>query len=353
MQDNQDIIYVDPEAETDTINTVKTLSNAVELVRDNGIINIKNDITENNEIEINKNITIESDKKTLTNCSIINNAELDIDNVIFDNTLTSANAKSFIVNNNSTKITSCIFKNNKKSAIYSNKILEIYDTEFVNNSAQSGSCIYINNKNYNTVVKRCKFNENNAQNYGSCIYSDKGNDLNISYSSFTNNNASNYTGQCICVTGNIYIYSVYFYNNMGESEIRLNDGVLEIDKSLFDNKIKPITINNGLLKANTNYWGTNNVEEDIIKNPEVNLKIDSWVNASYNVEEDESEYRITVLANEYINTSEKEIKTIENLNNNFPIKINGESTTLNNTMTIPKPVTEIIVKVGSSNEKVV
>ena len=350
---NQDIIYVDPEAETDTINTVKTLSNAVELVRDNGIINIKNDITENNEIEINKNITIESDKKTLTNCSIINNAELDIDNVIFDNTLTSANAKSFIVNNNSTKITSCIFKNNKKSAIYSNKILEIYDTEFVNNSAQSGSCIYINNKNYNTVVKRCKFNENNAQNYGSCIYSDKGNDLNISYSSFTNNNASNYTGQCICVTGNIYIYSVYFYNNMGESEIRLNDGVLEIDKSLFDNKIKPITINNGLLKANTNYWGTNNVEEDIIKNPEVNLKIDSWVNASYNVEEDESEYRITVLANEYINTSEKEIKTIENLNNNFPIKINGESTTLNNTMTIPKPVTEIIVKVGSSNEKVV
>ena len=350
---NQDIIYVDPETETDTINTVKTLSNAIELVKDNGIINIKNDITENNEIEINKNITIESDKKTLTNCSIINNAELDIDNVIFDNTLTSTNAKSFIINNNSIKITSCAFKNNNKSAIYSNKILEIYDTEFMNNSAQSGSCIYINNKNYNTIIKRCKFNENNAQNYGSCIYSDKGNDLNISYSSFTNNNASNYTGQCICVTGNIYINSVYFYNNMGESEIRLNDGILEIDKSLFDNKIKPITINNGSLKANTNYWGTNNVEEDIIMNPEVNLKINSWVNASYNVEEDESEYRITVLANEYINTSEKEIKTIENLNNNFPIKINGESTTLNNTMTIPKPVAEIIVKVGSTNEKVV
>ena len=350
---NQDIIYVDPEVETGTINTVKTLSNAVKLVRDNGIINIKNDITENNEIEINKNIIIKSNKKTLTNCYIVNNAKLDIDNVIFNNTLASTNAKSFIVNNNSAKITSCVFKNNNKSAIYSNKILEIYDTEFINNSAQSGSCIYINNKNYNTVVKRCKFNENNAQNYGSCIYSDKGNDLNISYSSFTNNNASNYTGQCICATGNIYIYSTYFYNNIGESEIRLNDGTLEIDKSLFDNKIKPITINKGSYKANTNYWGTNNVEQYIINNEEVNLKIDSWVNISYNVEEYESEYRITVLANKYINTSEKEIKTIENLNNNFPIKINNESTTLNSTMTIPKPVDEIIVKVGSTREKVV
>ena len=107
------------------------------------------------------------------------------------------------------------------------------------------------------------------------------------------------------------------------------------------------------MKANTNYWGTNNVEEDIIMNPEVNLKIDGWVNASYNVEEDESEYRITVLANKYINTSEKEIKTIENLNNNFPIKINGESTTLNSTITISKPITDIIVEVGSTNEKVV
>ena len=215
---------------------VHTLQNAINLIDNYGTINIESDINDENII-LDKSITIQGNNHTFTNTNITNNApEVLITNIISDT--------SRVINNAEIMIDSCSFNNNTDSAIVNNNKITIHECHFNNNNADYGACVYIANQNASTIIDKCEFTGNKAQYYGGCIYSNKGNDTEITNCAFYNNNKATYNGTCISIYGNAYISGNTFYENDADSnnEIYLMNGSIEMDKNIFDGAIDSINI---------------------------------------------------------------------------------------------------------------
>ena len=284
-----------------------TLEQAFSLVANYGTINITSDLSDE-VIYNNKNVNIIGNNHTLSNCNIINTGILDITDLTFENS------------------TDSVIKNNGE--------LYVHECTFSDNQAQYGAAIYIDNKNINTEITNCTFNHNSASLYGGAIFSNKGNDVTIQYCVFTNQNVANVKGSSIASSGNIYISYNSFFNNNGSVDIYNMNGKLEAENNYFDGHIPSIE-NKDTTICNLNFWGYNELE-DIINN-NINIDIDTWLIANYNINYEKTESntihkKITGKINQYRNRLEKEILPYKNIitsDNLIPIKINNQNYYLN------------------------
>lgn len=239
---------------------VSTLTQALNLIGDYGIIYINKDIADE-QCTNTKNVTITGNERTFTNCSIDNQGVLSIDDVTFNRTQS----------------------NDKYSAIINNNILHVQNCTFMNQKAQYGGAIYIDSKNKNTTITNCVFNGNEASVYGGAIFSNKGNDVNIQFCTFGESNYAEQHGSSISINGNMYIKDNIFYGNIGNEDIFIISGTLEAENNFFESNIK--TINNAsanAVTANLNYWGYNSIE-DIENTWTGKVNIDNWMISDYEI----------------------------------------------------------------------
>ena len=245
---------------TNDYQNATTLTKALELVDDYGVIVINKDI-ENEHCINDKNVTIIGNGKTFVNCSIENKGALTVKDIKFTRSNADTDQYSAIVNNNELYVDNCTF---------------------MNQYAQYGAAIYIDSKNKNTKITNCQFTNNNASLYGGAIFSNKGNDVTIQSCTFGVLNCANSHGSSISVNGNMYIKDNIFYGNQGNDEIFVMNGTLEAEDNYFEGNIININNLNGNVSANLNYWGYNNIEN--IENTWVgNVIIDNWLISDYTV----------------------------------------------------------------------
>ncbi len=277
-------------------NVTRTLTEALDLVKDYGTIVIEKDI-EYEKCTNSKHITIEGNSKTFANCSIQNDGVLTINDVRFTRT-----------------------ENEYYSAIVTNNKLYVKNCTFIDQKAQYGAAIYIDSKNKNTEIIECTFNANDASLYGGAIFSNKGNDVKIQSCTFGESNYANNHGSSISTNGNMYIKDNIFYGNNGNDEIYVMGGTLEAEDNFFDAKIGTIFNYNGIVSANLNYWGYN--DNDSIQTTwqgPAGISIDNWLISDYEIHYTEPELNrpqkhITGVVNKYQNKMEDEITTYKNIN---------------------------------------
>ena len=302
-----------------------TLTEAINLVSNYGTIQVNTSLN-NETVNINKDVTIKGNVE-LSNCTINNKSnKITIEGLTFKN-------GSSISNDSTANIINCTFKDNSKTIIKSSNQLKVEKCKFENNNVQNGTCINITNKNAHTEITKCQFNGNTASSNGTCINSNKGNDISISYSSFINNSNSSNVSACIYIRGNISIISNVFYNNTNTYDIRIIDGYVNAHTNLFDGSNQCIYFNNGTGDLDLNYWGQNYDDDTDIGID--NVDINNWLISRFEYERKYSDkYFIKGVINQYVNTLEKEISTINDIDLPFPITINNSDTyndTNNNT----------------------
>lgn len=306
------------------IEVTNNLADALHLINDYGTIKLTEDITSTTECVNDKNVKIIGNNHKVSN-NIINNGSLVIDNVIFEDC-----AKTPIYTNNQLIVSNCEFNNNSSCDI------------------TKGGAIYINNKNKNTIIQYCTFNNNKASLYGGAIFSEKGNDVIIQYNTFTQNGCINTSGSSISVNGKMYIAQNKFYKNIGQSEIHILNGDVSIENNYFDGSLTYDIDNHmgGNVKCDLNYFGYNDYES--IKNKMTdNVTINNWLRSFYDLEYTQPINsavlaKITPRINKYQIKTEKEITDIETNFGKIPLENN---TKLNKTFTIEKdtlPYTLII-----------
>lgn len=318
-----------------------TLSDAVDLVSERGNVIIETSVA-NQEATIDKNIVIDGLNNTLTDCSINNNANLSIINTNF-------NDDTNIVNNNKIDIKNCTFDNSTTTPIQTLGEANIDNCTFSNNnlSATNTGCINIGNRNNHVTITNCHFNNNNSQLNSSCIFSNKGNEVDIVNNEFINNNCNGTPSTCIYVRGNVSIYNNIFYNNNDTQEVYLLDGHLNLHHNIFDGKNKCVAFNNGNGDLDYNYWGINPTARSDIDIDE-NIEINNWLISHFDVDRKyQNEYYIKAVINQYVNTLEREITTIDNIDYKFPVTINGQDKTNNEYYYLNE---EYIVTEGNNNK---
>ena len=300
-------IYNKNQEEADVTND---LQKAFDLVADYGTINLTEDINSNTQIEIinNKHITINGNNHSISKINIVNNGSL----VINDLTI----------------------KNSDTSAINTNGELFAYRCKFENNHGDYGGAIYINNKNKSTVIKECCFNQNDASVYGGAIFSNKGNDIILQGNYFINNGHENISGASISVNGNMYLSRNMFYDNVGNSEIHIINGVLEAENNYFDGKLT-YNIDNSLnkdVKCDLNYWGYN--DEANIGNKLLNIEYNSYLVGRCIVDYTEPQLEqikmhITPKIDKYRMKNEDETVTSETIIGNVPVLLKTDKENIN------------------------
>lgn len=318
-----------------------TITKALKLVREYGTIIIKTDIT-NEDFVIDKKITI-TGPATINSLKIQNNA---LGASIRELTFIDCN----IINNNKIIVDSCTFKDGKDSIITNNGNADISNCTFTTNNAQYGACINITNTSRGTIVNKCMFNQNNAQYYGGCVYSNKGNDIEITESVFYGQNYANNNGSCISIYGNAYISHNTFYNNIGNNEIYLMNGSIEMDNNIFDGNITSIKKLHGDIDAGLNYWGYNTLED--IQQYSGIEDVDSYlISRCELVRKDENSYYAVGVIDQYKNRLEIETTTIETIDSPLPVSVGMAESLLNKQEIIVS--NDFVMKIGKANIEVV
>ena len=303
---------------------VKTLAQAVNLVANDGKIYIA-DGANDEEVIIDKRVEIYGtrNENACSGLHIIANDNIAINGIEFTN--------SQVVNNKRAIIENCEFKDGEDSAIINNAEMYVQDCIFENNTARYGGAIYINSQNMNTEINKCTFKQNIALLYGGAIHLNKGNDVSIVNSVFYDSNCANQHGSSISINGNAYIKDNMFYGNNGESEIYIINGSMEAETNIFDGTMVAIRRINGLVTANLNYWGYNDIN-DIETVLMGDISIDTWLLSDWKVNnypfEEGVEYTITPVINKYKNRNEAEINEFE-ISKAFPARVDGTRTSLN------------------------
>ena len=288
-----------------TVDSENNLSDAIQLVKNNGIVEILEPITEPETIEINKNIEIQGNNIDISNINIINNEKLTIQDVNFNN--------SQIINNGTLEVKNSAFIDSDKCIIDNKNNMALENCTFKNNNVGSESCIQISSPNIHTIIDNCIFNNNCGLGNGTCISSNRVNELEILNTKFINNQSTNNNGACIYVYGNTAFYKNTFYNNNVKYEIRVIKSNIIAEKNIFDGVNIPIQFE---LNANgdldLNYWGYDT--EDIPTREDINISSDieitNWLIGYLDIDEKEDKYIITPVITQYVNTLEKEITDI-------------------------------------------
>lgn len=314
---NKDTITVNTSKAESSTNT-HTLEQALQLVKNFGIIDIETQVTEE-DIVIDKNITIRGN--SIANTNIVNNAsEVLIQSIEFVN--------SPIINNKQLLVDECSFKNTTTSCITNNDELTLYKSLFENNEADYGACINITNKNISTIIDECTFRNNIASQYGGCIFSQKGNDIEITKCEFSKNKAT-YNGSSISIYGNADISDNTFYNNNGNNEIYLMKGYIDMDRNVFDGKINAILIMDGQIDADLNYWGYNDESHIQALEENNNIIINNYLISHCEVEKHEDKKYAVGIINQYRNRLEIETTTISFIESTLPVMIGNVVSSLN------------------------
>lgn len=319
--------------ESITVNTSKdesstnyhTLSDAIDAVAEYGTITLESDLSSETVI-LDKSISlISKSSNKLINCQIINQTK-----EVLIQGITFTKSKNSITSNGEMLITECTFNHHEGgSAIITNDKIMIYECEFENNKGIDGSCIYIQNKNSRTIIDQCSFKQNYASGYGSCIYSNKGNDVEITGCEFTNQNEAKVNGTCISVYGNTYISQNTFYDNLGNNEIFLTNGTIEMQRNIFDGEITSVAKYNGeIIDEGLNYWGYNDMEtiEDIN-----GIELTTYlISRCKTIRIDSTDFYAVGLIDQYKNRLEKDIITnIEPIQSSLPVRIGSLLSSLN------------------------
>ena len=321
---------------------VKTLAQAVNLVANDGKIYIA-DGANDEEVIIDKRVEIYGtrNENACSGLHIIANDNIAINGIEFTN--------SQVVNNKRAIIENCEFKDGEDSAIINNAEMYVQDCIFENNTARYGGAIYINSQNMNTEINKCTFKQNVALLYGGAIHLNKGNDVSIVNSVFYDSNRANQHGSSISINGNAYIKDNMFYGNNGESEIYIINGSMEAETNIFDGTMVAIRRINGLVTANLNYWGYNDIN-DIETVLMGDISIDTWLLSDWKVNnypfEEGVEYTITPVIDKYKNRNEAEINEFE-ISKAFPARVDGTRTSLNEGCTFIYTSETIIITIGS------
>lgn len=306
---NKDMIYVNAnntgdDHTGDENDPVPTLSEAIDLVCDNGNIVILSSNLIDTEININKNINIINDNTVECSNTIFNvNKKLLLNNFLFteyDNNIFN--------NNGELTIKDSTFEDNNAQCIINNNKLSVDNCIFNRNASdESGTCISIKKNNIHTSVTNCSFNENYARVKGSCIDSIQGNDVTIQGNYFGENNTVDGDGTYISTYGNMKITDNIFYQ-CDKSAIYILDGIVQIELNIFHNDIDKVINNiNGTVTANMCYWG-NNILLSLENKWNGNVILDTYLLADYSIDSSTistSSY-ITGHINKYISKDEAE-----------------------------------------------
>lgn len=216
-------IYVDSSKGNDANNgslsfPKKTIKAAVNIVSNNGTIFIAPGQYNENNILINKNMSLLSMNASETFVSGDAQNILNIDNVtVIIQGLSLGDGKSdrggAIKNNGTLTIKDCIFQKNVATSnggsIYSKNILNIENTKFIENQANLGGAILL--IQCTGTITNCEFNNNEAKEDGGAINSNQNTKLSIINSNFKGNNAVN--GGGIFNVEKTIIQSSTFQNN--------------------------------------------------------------------------------------------------------------------------------------------
>lgn len=303
---NKSTIYIDTTSNNNIENgsndyPVHTLQKAINLISNNGNIIILSSTIPNEDINVYKDINIQNETTVTCHATFNINKKLSLSNFLF------ASYNECIFNNNGNLIIKdSMFENNEDQCIINNNILDIDNTEFLNNTSEKdGTCISIEKNNQHTTITNCSFTGNSAYAKGSCINSNKGNDIYIQGNYFGENNSVNGDGTYISTYGNMHIIENIFYP-CDESAIYILDGDIQIELNIFHGDIDTVINNvNGMVTANMNYWGTNNnIDNKYIGD----IDIDTWLLANYELESDSLENSNYIIGyiNQYVNINQTE-----------------------------------------------
>ena len=300
------------------VDSENSLSDAIQLVKNNGIITTLEPITGPETIEIDKNIEIQGNNIDISDINIINKGDLTIKDVNFNN--------SQIINEGKLNVENSSFNDSNKCIIDNKNDIILKDCTFENNDVKSESCIQISSPNVHTVINNCTFTNNNGLGNGICISSNRVNELEISNTKFIKNKSTSIDGACIYVYGDTALYKNIFYGNSVKYEIRVIKNDIVAEKNIFDGINIPIQFE---LNANgdldLNYWGYNTesipTREDI--NIPLNIEITNWLIGYLKIEEESDKYIITPIITQYVNVLEKEITDINIEFNEFEVAKDG------------------------------
>ena len=274
-----------------------------------------------------------------------------------------------IINNNRLVINDLTFKNAKTSAIKTNGELDLNNCMFINNEAQYGGAIYIDNKNISTKIDKCIFDGNKATSYGGAIFSNQGNDVTIQNSVFCNKNYSKSKGSSIASSGNIYISHNLFYTNIGQDikcEIYVISGILNADNNYFDGSMTAIN-NRGEAIVGLNYWGYNDIKYNetykhytdannkiIIETANGTTTLNNWLISDYILDYTQPvngplHKLVTPVINKYRNRLEKENIVYDNFMNNL-YNIQNSKEPIRSKYIIPAYINDITCYIGQEKD---
>jgi predicted outer membrane repeat protein len=216
-------IYVDSSKGDDANNgsliyPKRTIKAAINTTCNNGTIFIAPGQYNENNVLIDKNISLVGGNASETSVNGDNNNILNIGNVkVTIQGLNFINGKgdngSAIINNGTLNIKDCIFQNNiatsNGGSIFSKNTLNIENTNFIGNQANLGGAILL--IQCTCTITNCKFNNNKAERDGGAINNNQNTKLILINSNFKCNNAIN--GGGIFNTANTTILSTTFENN--------------------------------------------------------------------------------------------------------------------------------------------
>ena len=298
--------------DTSMVNTeVTTLADAIMLVKDNGTIEINKTINNEGILTIDENITIIGKGNTMQGTQIINENNLTIEDIAFDN--------SSITNNGTIDIHDCTFMHTNGNIISNSNSMTIENCIFEDNNVGSDSCIKIVKPNVHTVIDKCTFNHNSGSGDAICIVSKRVNELEISNTKFINNNQNNSESACIYAYGNSAFYKNIFYNNNVAYEIRAIKSNIIADKNIFDGTNLPISFEmDSVGDIDLNYWGGATTRENI--NIPESIEINNWLIGSLDREENSTIVQPNIT--QYVNMLETEITDINIQYDSFDCKYN-------------------------------
>ncbi|MGL6298818.1 MAG: hypothetical protein ACRC1M_06615, partial [Methanobacteriaceae archaeon] len=179
-------------------------------------------------------------------------------------------------------VSACSFVNNSANGgsnfggaiVTYNGILSVISCDFLGNSAGFGGAIY--NFGGNLTVSACSF-VNNSAGYGGAIYNFYMG-LNVVGCSFVNNSANGSGGAIYNMDGNLTVNNSSFVGNSANDYGGVlynnninNNGNATISYCILSNNTanQIYNVNNGLVLANYNWWGSNN-------NPNTNGYVDGF-----------------------------------------------------------------------------
>ncbi|SFL59699.1 Protein of unknown function [Methanobrevibacter olleyae] len=246
----------------------KTISHALSVVEENGIININGvnylDDVDVNGLNIDKNISIIGlgddatiDAKNISRIFNIGAYTVNLSNLAF----TNANVASA--------------SDKRGGALWVNgATLTIDNCKFINNTAGASSSYggAINLKSTSTTIKNSYFENNSAFYTGGGINAENNNVLlNISDSIFTLNEVLNTgwaTGAGICAYNTVIIDRSSFYGNKlaegknGRSINEYSTGNLTITNSILLDGTNSVYVTTGPTTLENNWWGNNDTTKD-------------------------------------------------------------------------------------------